>query len=248
MEENLVYTAPDRSPAERRRLGRATFRNLALCTIDFLRIPLMSRAEIVALFDERGREHLDRALARGKGVILLTGHLGNWELACPFLAAFGYPMYAYAEDTANRTDLFRTYEPYRGATGMTMIPLSQGALIGCRVLQQGSVLGLVCDRVIAGRGQVVDFCGGRRGLPIGPAVLARRSGATILLSHFTLNPAGPRRYLAEIEPFVDLDCQRGDYRQLAQAIADQLTRMVRDHPDQWFVFQPQWLTRDPRGS
>ena len=128
--ENLRHTAPGRSAAEHRRLGRLTLRNLARCTIDFLRVPLMNRAQILDLVDLRGAEHLDRALQRGNGVIMLTAHVGNWELAGAYWGASGYHGCAVAEDEAIDADTYRLYERYRSATGMQVIPLSRAAIAG----------------------------------------------------------------------------------------------------------------------
>jgi lauroyl/myristoyl acyltransferase len=243
LEENLRYTAADRTFAERRRLGRETFRNLARCTVDFLRAPWMNRDDLLELVDWRGREYLDRGLQRGKGVLLLSGHLGNWELAGLFFAAHHYPIHTVAEDAPGDGE-FRTYQRYRTATGMNVIPLGRRAgLAGYRALQRGDILGLLGDRVIAGRPHAARFCGGRRPLPIGPARLARRLGATVLIFHLVLNPTGARRYLCAIEP-VDVEAMGCDDQQLTQAIADRFSQIVRQYPDQWFVFQPQWLPQE----
>jgi len=136
--ENLRYTAPGLTPSDHRRLARSTMRNLARCTIDFLRIPLLTHDQFMQLVELRGVEHLDRAFAGGKGAILLTAHVGNWELAGAYLAARGYRGHAVAEDETIDADTYRIYERYRGATGMDLLPLSQAAAAGRLTLSRGA--------------------------------------------------------------------------------------------------------------
>ncbi|MEP6914169.1 MAG: lysophospholipid acyltransferase family protein [Acidobacteriota bacterium] len=240
IEGNLRYTAPGCTARERRRLVRATLRNLARCTVDFLRIPLMTRAELASLIEWQDRAPLDQALALGRGAILLGGHLGNWELAGPWFAALGYPAHVYAEVPSGDTELFRVYERYRGATGMRVIPVSGGARPGYRALARGHVVALLADRVITGPSCVVDFCGGRRRIPVGAAALARWSGAPVFFFHVTEQPGGPARYRGVLEP-LDASVQRGEEEAFARRLSDLVSRVVFEHPDQWFVFQPDWL-------
>lgn len=239
LDENFEYLAAAASRAERRSLAKETFRNLARCSVDFLRVPAMRREDLFSLIEWRGREHLEHALSRGKGVLLLSGHVGNWELAGCSLAAYGYPLHVVAEGDSRRPGAFSAYERFRTATGMEVTPLGRSGRVARSVLEGGKILALVCDRVIAGRGHTVAFGGGRRALPLGPAKLARRFDATVLIMYVVLNPAGPQRYLGVIEPFT-FAVQALDDRTLTQSIGERLSRIAERYPDQWFVFQPGW--------
>jgi len=88
--ENLTHTAPTATPAERRRLSRATFRNFAWCTLDLLRAPHLSADDMRARIEIDGRHHLDTAIAAGRGVVLVSPHLGAIELGGRCMTAFGY--------------------------------------------------------------------------------------------------------------------------------------------------------------
>ena len=88
--ENLRHTAPDRSDAEHRGMARRTFRNLAVTAVDQFRLPSISIEEVRELFEIRGLEHVDSALARGKGIVVATAYLGPYELAAACLSANGY--------------------------------------------------------------------------------------------------------------------------------------------------------------
>lgn len=235
---NLRFTAPGRSLEEQRTLARRTFRHLAVCTVDFLRLPSLSDETVLGLVEVEGLEHLEAARARGRGVLFVSPHLGNFELGGRYLAARGLRVAGYAEEPRERW-LRTVYRRRRQVMGVTVLPLGQDARAAVRHLKAGGLLALFADRAIGTRAHDVGFCGGRRPLPAGPAVLARLTGAAVLPSCLVLTPGGPRRYVWQIEPPIGLapDC---DDAVATQIIADRLSELVRRHPAQWFVFDEAW--------
>lgn len=236
---NLSKLAPNQSVGERRSLCRATFRRLARAYVDFLRLLHLPPGALQALVTCQGFDRLETALARGRGVIIVSAHCGAWELSGPLVAAHGYDIHGYVEDAAIDPRVFRAFQRYRESTGLTLIPLSHGARAGLRVLRAGGILGVLGDRVIQGTGVAVPFGSGARLLPSGPAALARWSGATILIGHIVEQDGAARPYLATLE---ELEIAPGDddaavTRRIGQRLSDVVTR----YPDQWFVFQPDWL-------
>jgi KDO2-lipid IV(A) lauroyltransferase len=243
--DSLARLAPDESPAGRRRLARRTFRNIATTSVDLFRLPSASREEVTGMIAVRGREHIDAARTLGKGVIIVTAHLGPFELGGAWAAAVGYPVHAMVEDLP--PDMLDALASYRRATGMQLISMKQGIRAAYRLLQQQQIVLLVADRAIGDGRSAVDlpFCGGVRPIPTGPATFAMATGAPIIVGHITLNPARPPRYLLQFEPPL-LPEGRGDAERLrlTRQITDRLAAAVRDHPDEWYVFQPQWVSRD----
>ncbi|MFB3852633.1 MAG: lysophospholipid acyltransferase family protein [Vicinamibacterales bacterium] len=239
--ENLARIAPSRTPAERRRLVRSTFRNLAACASDFLAFPSTPPERMLEMIDKSGLEHLDAALARGRGAIVITGHLGNFELAGLALAALGYRCHTVAESIAPGLD--RLYTRFRSATGAVVAPLERGAAASLRALARREVLMLVADRAIRSASMPLRFAGGVRALPTGPAAIAISRGAPIMVAHVVLDPSGNgRRYLGVVGPEISTEgLTKDDVPRLAQELADRLSEIVTRYPDQWFVFQPDWL-------
>lgn len=240
---NLTHTAPERTPAERRRLCRATFRNFGLCAVDFLGLVRPGEHRLIRLVQPFGVEHLERARNRGRGVILVTPHLGNWELGGVVLAALGYPVYAVAEQIG--AEINALYNRYRGATGMRVVPLGAAGRSALEVLRRGEVLLLVSDRAIGSHGHPVQFASGRRNLPKGPARLALASGAALLVGYVALaGDAGGQPYLGVVEEEIPTSGLGADaVGELTARIAQRLASVVTRYPDQWFVFQPGW--REP---
>ncbi|MBP7778863.1 MAG: lysophospholipid acyltransferase family protein [Acidobacteria bacterium] len=239
--ENLAHTAPHATPAERQRLAHATFRNLALSVLDLLRGPHLSADQMRAMVQVEGRAYLDTAIAAGRGVLLVSPHLGAIELGGRCMSAFGYTVAGYAEDPADGR-LRAVYRRYRNIEGVTVLPLGGSALSGVRWLRRGGSLTLFADRAIGTRAHVVRFCGGWRPLPAGVAALARQTGAAVLFSYLVREPGARSTYRWVIEPPPLEDLAGLDERALTELVADRLSAMVRCYPDQWFVFQPEWQT------
>jgi KDO2-lipid IV(A) lauroyltransferase len=249
VEDNLVALAPDRSAEERRRLARETFRNLSLCSLDLLRLPLLTAPELLALFDLRGLDELDAALAEGRGAIILTPHLGTYDLGGAWLAARGYTVAAVVEDLAPEDH--EAMSRLRAATGMRLISADREPREVLRVLARNEVLLIVADRVVgdarsADAGVPVRFGTRDRRLPPGPAKLALRTGAPVFIGHIALDHSsghnGGRHYAGALERLVvpAPSDTRAAAAHLTQCIAAAFADVVRRYPDQWFVFQPDW--------
>ncbi|HEX6315981.1 MAG TPA: lysophospholipid acyltransferase family protein [Gemmatimonadaceae bacterium] len=240
--KNLSYIALDRSPSERRRLAKRTFRNLAVTAVDQFRLPSITPKELRDLFEIRGIEHLDTSLARGKGVIVVTGHLGPYELASACVAAMGYPIHGMVENL--EPALLEALASYRSATGMQLVNMKDGLRGAYRVLGQNHVLALVADRAIGdARGAIdVPFAGGKRPMPIGATVFAQATGAPIITAFAWRNPAGSPRYVMAFDPPVFAAGRDESERlRLLQHIVERMEVAIRRNPDQWYVFQPDWI-------
>lgn len=246
LRENLSYIAADRSPAERRRLIRRTFRNLALTAVDLFRLPNMPPEELQSLFEIRGLEHVIASQARGKGTVIVTAHLGPYELASACLAARGYQVHGMVENLDQA--VLDALASYRSATGMQLINMKDGLRAAYRVLGQNHILALVADRAVGDtRGTIeMAFAGGIRPMPTGPAVFAQATGATIITAFASPNPRGSPRYVMEFDPPLYAEARdEADRLRLMRRIVERMESAIRRNPDQWFVFQPNWITRDP---
>lgn len=240
--ENLARTASTRTLRQRRRLARRTLRNLIDAALHLYRIPHMTRAELHGLVAFEGEEHLHAALALNRGVIIVTAHLGPYELGGAWLASHGYDTHAMVEDLS--PEVLDAMAAYRKATGMGLISMRQGIREVYRLLQRNAIVLLVADRAIGEARSAVNvpFAGGIRPLPTGPATFAMANQTPIIPGRIVRNPQRRPRYLVRFEaPIVPQARGEGERRRLTRLIADHLSAAVLDHPDQWYVFQPQWV-------
>lgn len=216
-----------------------TILNWSMCVADQLRSLWFSKPELQTMVDDRWSYNLGKALARKRGVVLITAHLGNYELAGSYLASFKLPIHAVVEEIpGGHTDAVNRI---RRRFGMQVIGYSNIHRM-MKVLRAGNILVLLADRDIEERGIDVRFGESTRRLPIGPALLALRTGAAVQTGYF-VRTKGKYSYLCVIHPALDFKLA-GSLKQkaklLTQRISEELVSAIRSYPDQWFVFQDEW--------
>lgn len=231
-------------PGVVRRWAVRSYRSYSRYWVDGARVSSTRPDEVRRrMLVDSGYERLEKVLASGSGAILALPHVGSWEWGGAFLASEGYPMTSVAE-RIEPAALFEWFLEQRQVMGLSIVPLGEdsGRTL-LRVLRSGGVVGLVCDRDIAGTGVEVDFFGERTTLPAGPATLALRTGAPIFP---TCVYSGPGRcHTAVVTAPLDTSRTgrlRADVRRITQELAVKLEWMVRRAPEQWHLYQPNWAS------
>jgi phosphatidylinositol dimannoside acyltransferase len=230
---------PDLTEREVDRRTRAIFRNYARYMIDLLWLPDATVPERERALTIRGWDHIPAALARGRGLIIVTGHLGNWDLPASVLAGRGYVTNVIVE-TLEPPAWNERVQALRERAGVRAIPMETGVRDLYAALRRNEVVAVVFDRPLTVGGVEVTFFGEQTRVPEGVARLALRTGAAVI------GAVGVRRgsrFVAEVSvPFevaVSGDRQR-DVELLTQQIVDWFERWVRQYPDQWFMFRNFW--------
>ena len=236
------------SPGRRHRHAvRDAFRQGIRAYYDTLRLPALSCAELIDLVPLQGREHLDAALAAGRGAILVGAHLSGTPLGGPGVAVRGYPVHVVVEpvDPPALLDLFVRVRSVYGVRAVPLGPRLVPDLLAA--LRRNEVVALIVDRDVplpGGGGSsvaIVPFFGAPARMPVGPALLAMRSGAPVLPA-LAVRRADDR-VVGIIEPPISL-APRGDRRAdvaaMTEAVAARLEYYIGRHPEQWAVFQPVW--------
>jgi KDO2-lipid IV(A) lauroyltransferase len=220
--------------------AREVFRSYARYWLESFRLPDISADELAAGLVADGIEHLDAAVAAGTGVIMALPHLGGWDFGGAWFAAQGYKATVVVEPL-EPPELFEWFARFRSQLGVDVVPLGPaagGALL--RVLREGGIVGLVCDRDIGGTGVEVEFFGERTTLPSGPATLALRTGAAVLPTAVYFEGG---RHRGVIRPPLDT-ARTGSFREdvarVTQALAHELEAFIRRAPEQWHLLQPNW--------
>ena len=243
LEMNAGFLAPALPPRARVRLARQTFINFFEAASDLFRVPSLQPGEIQEMIAAEGLEHLQAARSLGRGVIVVTPHLGPYELGAAYVAGLGLPVHGMVEEIDPETNA--ALASYRAATGMGVISRSSGLRQMYRLLKEGQIVLLVADRVVGegAEGIEVPWGGGRRAVPSGPAAFALATGAPIVSGYIVRRPAGARtRYLLHLDaPIVATGKSRDE---LTRDVAARMADAVCQHPDQWYVFQPDWQPRD----
>ncbi|MCX5714710.1 MAG: lysophospholipid acyltransferase family protein, partial [Candidatus Omnitrophica bacterium] len=177
--ENLKTIFPEKSYREIRLIRRRMSRDFAKYLVDFFRFSKIDRVYLENNVKIENLEYVDQALSKKKGVIILSAHLGNWELGGVILGVLGYPFWVVALAHKNKkvNDFFNFQ---RESKGVNVIPLGKAVRQCLNVLRANKLLGLVGDRDFTEKGAVLDFFGKPAIFPEGPAALALSTGALIL--------------------------------------------------------------------
>jgi phosphatidylinositol dimannoside acyltransferase len=205
--------------------------------METFRILRLSRERLVGMVDVHGWSDLTDAVARGKGVLLSSAHLGPVVLTGQILAARGLQTTVLVEHKSDQ--LGRLIDRARSAMGMTTIETSAALGIG-RILRRGGVVGVLADRAVTGVGERVPFFGRPALMPSGHIAIALRTGAAIVPA-FALREGG--RLQAYLRPALEIPRtgdRAADVHEGVRLWAAELERWVARAPDQWSIFAPMW--------
>ena len=241
LESNLHQVLPDLPGPELRKLAWRNWLNYCKAWIDFFKIPRMDRQKLSSLLTKVGLEHLDTAMAAGRGVIVVAPHMGSWELAAASWAAAYGEIGVMVEQIEPRR-LFEHVSAVRSRMGLRIIPLSRtGARDIMRMLKDHRMVVLAMDRDILNTGRPFRFFGRSATFPTGPVEIALKTGAP-LLPAFCIRD-GNDAYIASGDPPLFLtpsDDHDADVRGAMEAVLATFERYIKAYPDQWHVLEPIW--------
>lgn len=240
---NLATAFPELEAAARERLGRAACVHLCLTLLEFLRIPRYRRRGLERVVRVEGSEHWEAALAQGKGVLCLSGHLGSFELAVAAVAGRGAPVSLVVKRFPPGVDAF--VNGLRRGSGLGVI-YAEGALrpVLSALRDNGSVVFVLDQNATRRIGVFVDFFGKPACTMSGLALLALRSGAPVIAA--TPFRAADGTHVLRIHPPIPLEAKDSREATLAHMTArytQVIEAAIREHPEQWFWTHKRWRTR-----
>ena len=242
----LRMAFPEANEGWRRRVARASYMHFCAEAVGMFRLVGARRAEILERTRLNGEEVLTEAAGEGRGVMLVSGHLGNWEVGAAGVVARGFPMDIVA--ARQRNVLFDRYlTGSRERLGMGVIPREEAQHGVLASLKAGRVIGIMGDQDARRAGIFVDYFGHPASTARGPAVLSMRAGATVA-TFYTIRRAGRKpRYDIHIEPVKEAEGGRGRAAAAAvtRAFTARLEERVRRYPEQYLWHHRRWKTPPP---
>lgn len=240
---NMSYVlGPSASAAEIDRVTREVFRTSARNFYDLLKVPHLSAADLRAevRVSYQSWEHLDSALAEGKGAVILTAHLGAFDYVGQILSFNGYDMTALTTRTVPEF-IATAVDHLRASRGLQLEQATPGGVRRAMLtLRRGGVVGLVADRDFFQSGLPTVFFGGETTLPPGPIRMARQTGAPIV-------PGFARRLRRGCELVLGTPFKVARTNDPERDVAEALARIVQIYeeqisqaPGQWVMFQRGW--------
>jgi len=242
--ENLKVVFPDRDIKVLKTHIRKIFKNFSLYLVDFFRLEKLSfeyisrHVQLVNLF------HVDEALDRGKGVIILSAHIGNWEFGGVGMGMAGYPLSVVAlEHKDKRVNEF--FVKQRQDKGVKVIPISIALRRCFGVLKNNEILAILGDKDFTSHGFTGKFFGRDTVLPKGPGLFSLKTGAAIVPG-FVLRTHDDYFKLVFEKPIYgtptgdidkDIETLTAEYIKIVESY-------IRMHPTQWYCFRRFWKTHN----
>lgn len=242
--ENLQRAFPEKSAEWVQATARGSYRNLGTTLVELLTFPHITPSETRAMIELRGTEAVEEEVRKGRGVVLVSGHFGNWELL-----AFAFPLYTNIPTSVIVAPQSNKYAEeylhwYRSRTGNRMIPMGKAARAVVERLNNGEAIALLADQAAtADRDLFVPFFGTPAATYEAPAALTLKRNAPMFAAFAVREADG--RYTAELEriPHEDLLPDKDGIIELTRRHVAVLENAIRERPDLWAWQHRRWKHR-----
>lgn len=237
--ENLRLAFGDAlSEAEARRIVRESFRHFGMFAVESMVFPYRSPQEIARRLTVDGAEHLEQALRRGRGCIIVTAHLGSFELPGRYFADLGHEMFSIARPARDEATT-RLVAEMRARNRLQVVTTDRSLRPILAALKRNACVAIVCDQNATDL--FVPFFGHLAGTAAGPARLALKTGAP-MLSIFTTRD-GNGHYTSVLRPLWRGEPSgnaEADERAIMALVNDAIEAAIRRTPEQWLWFHDRW--------
>jgi KDO2-lipid IV(A) lauroyltransferase len=244
---NLELAFPEKPEAERKSILRGMYRQLGWQLAEFCHLPGYSLERANQFIRYEGLEHYLAAKQRGKGVLVLTGHLGAWELSSFYHSLAGYPMGMVIRKLDNPW-VNRLVNDIRTQHGNRVLPKDDFARGLIAAMRAGETVGVLMDtNMTPPQGVFVDFFGRTACTASGVARVALRTGAAVLPGFLMWEPVEKTyvlHFLPELQ-LVDTGDTERDAATNTQMFTPALEQVIRQYPEQWLWVHRRWKTRPP---
>jgi KDO2-lipid IV(A) lauroyltransferase len=246
-ERNLSLALPELTFDARRDLLRSLYRHLGWHLVEFCRMPHYTRENTQRFMRTDGLEHYLAAEALGRGVLVLTGHLGAWELSSFYHSLMGYPMGMVIRRLDNRKldEFVNRIRCMHGNRVLHKDDFARGLLTAMR---EGGTVGILMDtNMTPPQGEFVKFFGVTACTASGLARVALKTGAAVVPGFMLWEPA-EKKYVLHFGPqlhFGETGDDEADVLAATQRCNDVLESWIRRYPDQWLWIHRRWKTRPP---
>lgn len=244
-ESNLRLALPELDETRRQQIQRGVFQNLGRLLGEVSQFPKLNRANIERIVVYEGLQNYLDAVAQGRGVILLTGHIGAWELSVFAHSIYGYPM-AFLKRNVDNPLVEELAERRRARFGNRSIDKKGSVREVLKTLKAGGVVGILADlNATREEGVFCDFFGIPACTTAGVATLALRTGAVVLPGYLLWDKAAQLHRLHFEKPVETINTghQKEDVLANTARYTKALETVIRRHPEQWLWIHRRWRTR-----
>ena len=238
---NLEFALPNLDSAQRHATIDGVYQSIGRVLVAFARFPKIGKQNVTQWIRYEGFEHFTNALARGKGVLFATAHLGNWEISAFAHALLAHPMQVVVRPLDNPL-IDRFVEERRSLSGNTLLGKREFARPILKALRENQAVGVLVDQNAgADAGVFIPFFGVPACVNVSFAKLAAHSGAAVIPGFAVWNQA-EQSYILRFYPEVPISGYAAeDTAKIQQALETAIT----EYPDQWLWIHRRWKTRPP---
>ena len=233
----------DISEAEAERTIRDSFINMGRNFLEMLYMPHLSKENFTDYIEIDHLDRLKAALAEKHGVVILTGHVGNWEWLSAAFTFSGLPVTAIAKPQPNE-QYTRVLNDLRATVGVEIFSRGTSELLAAaRALKKGKILGFLADQDAGPGGAFIDFFGRPAATPMGPAVFSKKFNSPVLPAFILRQPNGRHKVvIGEVMRYEDTGDSDRDLFSITEKMTRILEQIIRENPTQWLWFQKRWNT------
>ncbi len=232
---NIQIAFPEMTDKQRRQMARRSLWHLGMNMVEYSFFPFLSKENIGQLFDVEGKEHIDKELAKGRGVLMLTLHMGNGDLACCALALFGFPVVMVSKFFKLKW-LNDLWFGMREKLGVLFIPPRNSSYALLKGLKNKKMVIIPLDQFTGPPiGVRTTFFGKETGTAAGLSVMTERSGAPVVPIYTWRRLDG--RHVLVFLPAIEVE---GSAEEMTQAYNAVLEEIIRLHPEQWMWLHRRW--------
>jgi KDO2-lipid IV(A) lauroyltransferase len=232
--QNVRRALPELDPVAQTRIVDGVFTSIARILVSFARLPRVDRDNVHAWIRCEGIEHVKTALAKGRGLLFATGHLGNWELSAFAFALLHRPIRIVVRPLDNPL-LDALVERYRGLSGNRSVDKRESARGIFQALSRNEMVGILADQHTQD-GVAVEVFQRPALASAGLAKIAHRTGAAVVPG-FALWSEQEQKYVLRFRPPVEIN---GDAQADTQRVQSAIEAMIREYPDQWLWIHRRW--------
>jgi Kdo2-lipid IVA lauroyltransferase/acyltransferase len=241
---NLLRAFPEKETEEIIAIAKGVYRHFAMVAAEFFDLPYINKENIHQWVEVDGLENYQAAIAKGKGLLTIVAHFGNWELM-----TIAVPMYLQTIDIVYRPldnqVIDNIVEYVRTIQGNSLIPKGGSGTKIMELLKENHLIGILSDQNVSNReGVFVDFFGRLACTGVGLAVMALRSGAPVLPLFMARQKSG--KYKLILKPAIEAVCTdnyEADLVTNTQRFVKIVEEVIREYPQQYFWFHQRWKTK-----
>ncbi|MEX2117820.1 MAG: lysophospholipid acyltransferase family protein [Bacteroidota bacterium] len=238
--ENLRYAFPELSESEREAIAVGAFRSVAISLLELARFSKMTAEDLSSIVHLEHAEVFREKLSKGKGAVVLTAHIGNWELISPaYMALAGIRVDALYKPQSNPW-IDRRIVERRTKFGTHLVPMGMSVREILGILQDGRSILIAADQSAPMESVRMEFFG--REVPVfqGPAVFCLKTGAPLIASFALRQPDGSYTLACNEIPSDDLSYNDESVKELTRRHLEETERVIRKYPDQWMWMHRRW--------